>query len=567
MTAVNLKKNIVITTNHVQSNFLNFLQAIIAAKTHICLFGEFYLYRQGWWSKVKYLLCRNMTKRNLLLIGFILLKFSVQSFLISPEYDLHRDEYLHLDQAQHLAWGYLSVPPVTAWISYLIFLLGNSVFWIKFFPSLFGALTLLVVWKTIEELKGDTWALVVGASCILFSALLRINMLYQPNSLDILCWTTFYFTFIKYINSENKKWLYTAAVVFAIGFLNKYNVAFLAIGLIPAILLTEHRRILLRKELYIASIILIVLIAPNLIWQYQNHFPVIHHMKELAEKQLVHVERAEFLKTQMLFFTGALPAIITSLIAMVFFKPFKPYRVFLLSFIFTLMLFVYFRAKAYYAIGLYPIYIGIGSGAISMMLKERAKKFMMPLFTLLPVLFFLYIYPFAFPNKDPKTIVMEKERYQKLGLLRWEDGKDHLLPQDFADMLGWKELAQKVDRIYSLMPEQEKTFVLCDNYGQAGAINYYTTKGIKAVSFNADYIEWFDFTTPHVNFIRVKEHEDSETEMEETSRYFERTLPADSITNSYAREFGTTIFGFVHSKIDINKRLKEELEKEKKNRN
>src|SRR5687768_8510444 len=102
-----------------------------------------------------------MRKQTLILIGFILLKFLLQYVLISPEYDLQRDEYLHLDQANHLAWGYVSVPPVTSWISYLIKLLGNSVFWVKFFPALFGALTIVVVWKTIEELQGNLFALIL----------------------------------------------------------------------------------------------------------------------------------------------------------------------------------------------------------------------------------------------------------------------------------------------------------------------------------------------------------------------------------------------------------------------
>jgi 4-amino-4-deoxy-L-arabinose transferase-like glycosyltransferase len=146
-----------------------------------------------------------MTKKALLLFGFIILKFVLQYSLISADYDLQRDEYLHLDQAHHLAWGYLSVPPFTSWISYIIYLLGNSVFWVKFFPALFGALTIVVVWKTIEELKGNLFALVVGATCVFFSALLRLNTLYQPNSFDVLCWTTFYFILIKYINTENVK--------------------------------------------------------------------------------------------------------------------------------------------------------------------------------------------------------------------------------------------------------------------------------------------------------------------------------------------------------------------------
>src|SRR5919199_680474 len=166
-----------------------------------------------------------MPRRTAILISLILFKFVLQYTLISPEYDLQRDEYLHLDQAKHLAWGYLSVPPVTSWISWCIQLLGNSVVWVKFFPALFGALTMIVVWKAIEELGGNLFALLLGAVCVLFSVLLRLNTLYQPNSLDVLCWTSVYYILIKYIHTQKNQWLYIGSVVFAIGFLNKYNIA------------------------------------------------------------------------------------------------------------------------------------------------------------------------------------------------------------------------------------------------------------------------------------------------------------------------------------------------------
>src|SRR5215203_385411 len=223
-----------------------------------------------------------MTKKNFILFGFILAKFFLQYALINPYYDLHRDEYLHLDQANHLAWGYLSVPPVTSCISSLIQLLGNSIFWVKFFPALFGALTILVVWKTIEELKGNLFALVLGATCTLFSILLRLNFLFQPNSFDVLSWTLFYFLLIKYFNTEKAKWLYIAAVVFAIGFLNKYNVVFMLIGVFPSILLTRQRELFGQKEFYISILLGVLLILPNIWWQYDNDFPVLDHMRELA---------------------------------------------------------------------------------------------------------------------------------------------------------------------------------------------------------------------------------------------------------------------------------------------
>jgi len=36
-----------------------------------------------------------MTRNNIFLIGFIVLKFALQFILLSPEYELQRDEFLH----------------------------------------------------------------------------------------------------------------------------------------------------------------------------------------------------------------------------------------------------------------------------------------------------------------------------------------------------------------------------------------------------------------------------------------------------------------------------------------
>jgi len=245
-----------------------------------------------------------VTKHNIILIGFIALKFLLQAVLIHPAYDLHRDEFLHLDQANHLAWGFMSVPPMTSWISLVIKLLGNGVFWVKFFPALFGALTIIVVWKIIGKLGGDIFARLLGATCVLFSSLLRLNTLYQPNSLDVLSWTVFYAVVVLYLQSKRPRWLYIGAVVFAIGFLNKYNIVFLLIGLLPAVLLTPTRNVLTKKTFYGAAGLAVLLILPNLLWQYRHNFPVMEHLKELSETQLVHVDRWGFVTGQLLFFLG-----------------------------------------------------------------------------------------------------------------------------------------------------------------------------------------------------------------------------------------------------------------------
>ncbi len=507
-----------------------------------------------------------MTKRSIVLTAFILLKFLLQYILISPAYDLQRDEYLHLDQANHLAWGYLSVPPLTSWISYVILQLGNSVFWIKFFPALFGALTLLLVWKIIEELEGDLFALILGSTCILFSVLLRLNTLYQPNSLDVLGWTALYGCLIKYIRSGKPGWLFTGAVIFALGFLNKYNILFLVLGLLPAIIISGQRRIFAQKKFYLAVLLGLLLILPNLLWQYNNHFPVIHHLKVLADTQLVHVDRWGFLKSQLLFFTGSLFVIIAGLYALLSYQPFREFRLFFWTFLFTLAIFIYFRSKDYYAIGLYPVYIAFGAVFLSTLLNAGRRKYLRPATIIIPLLFFIPMYLYVFPNKSPKYILQHQQQYRQLGLLRWEDGKDHLLPQDFADMLGWKELAHKVDTLYTSLPDPDKTLVLCDNYGQAGAINYYTKKAIRAVSFNADYVNWFNLDKPYIHLIRVKAVDGKNDEMKTTGPYFHTSLIGDSITNPFAREYGTTIFVFTGAKVDVNERIRKEVAAAKNHR-
>lgn len=505
-----------------------------------------------------------MKNRTWILWGLILLKFILQYLLIDPVYELHRDEFLHLDQARHLAWGYTSVPPVTSWISYLIMLLGNGIFWVKFFPALFGALTMLVVWKTIEELKGGWFALTLGTISVLFSILLRINTLYQPNSLDILSWTLLYFALVKHIGTQKSNWLYCAAVIFALGFLNKYNIAFLLLGLIPAILLTEHRQVFRNKHLYGAAALALLLISPNLIWQYQNNFPVIHHLNELAATQLVNVNRADFLKEQLLFFFGSSFVLLAAFVALAIFPSFRKYRMVGWSFLFTILLFVWFRAKGYYAIGLYPILLAFGAVYLEQILNGKRGKYVQSILLILPILLFLPMLQVAFPNHTPEEIRQNSKLYQDFGMLRWEDGKEHALPQDFADMLGWKELAQKVDSAYAQIQEPAQTLILCDNYGQAGAINYYSrNKNIGAVSMNADYINWFRLDKEIKHVILVQEASDDDPDRTKEKPLFETIERTGEITNEFARERGTSIFILKNATTNINQIISEEIAERK----
>jgi hypothetical protein len=368
-----------------------------------------------------------------------------------------------------------------------------------------------------------------------------------------------YYTFIRFVQTHQYKWLYFMAISFAIGFLNKYNIAFCLLGLLPALVLSKNRTLFLNPKFYLAILLAAVLIVPNLIWQYQNDFPVFKHLKELNDTQLVHVNRMDFVKEQFLFFIGSLLILIAAFIALLIYRPFKPYRLLFWSYIFTIAIFIYFKAKGYYALGLYPVFLAFGAVYLSNLLQQGWKYYLRYALIAIILLFFIPVLNHALPLKTPKKYAEDAKMNKPFSKHRWEDGKIYPISQDFADMLGWKELAGKVDSIYLSLPDKKHTLIFCDNYGQAGAINYYTkVDGLIASSFNADYINWINLSTPIYTLIRVKE---GKKDYSKENALFQNVKLVQTINSPFARENGTEITILSQPKMDINHILLQEQKK------
>lgn len=501
----------------------------------------------------------NWRRDTYFLLGFVLLKFGLQYALIHPAYDLQRDEYLHLDQANHLAWGFISIPPVTSIIALWIKWLGGGMFWVKFFPALSGALVIILTWKLVEKLGGDLYAKIIAASALLFSVLTRINILFQPNSLDVLCWTVAFYIIVRYIQSEKPGWLIALGIVLGLGFLNKYNMVFLILGILPAMLLTPYRRLFLDRYFYLSLLIFLLIISPNLYWQFRNGLPVVHHMQDLSQTQLVHVSRTDFLKEQLLFFIGSFYLIVLGLFAMFRKTEFRNFRLIAFSYCLTMVLFLYLHAKGYYAIGLYPVLIAFGSVYLARILDARPWRLLRFVLPLANIILFVLLADVAFPVLKPDELLRKKEKLERLDLVTWNDGSRHELPQDFADMLGWRELANKVDQAYVQLNTPANTLVLCYNYGQAGAINYYSRlKGIGAFAFNADYINWFPEKDMirHIILVRTR---DEAIDTASYNKLFGSVTLADSINNPKAVEYGTQIYILKEARSDIRSVMKKNI--------
>lgn len=473
-----------------------------------------------------------------ILILVIAVKLILQFAFVNPVYELHRDEFLHLDQAFHPAAGYISVPPFTSWMAGLIYIFGGDLFWVRLIPALFGALTIIFAWLIVEETGGGLYAKVLTSVFLIFSVFTRMNVLFQPNSFDILAWTMVFFFLIKYNHTSHPKWLMILAVIIALGLYNKYNIMFLVAGLFTGLLFTPQRLIFTRKIFYISMVLCLILFLPNIIWQTVNGFPVVRHMEALNDSQLVNISRADFLLDQ---FKYGLIGILTlaAFLALLFFKPFRQYRFIGWTFIAVIALYTLSRAKSYYSIGLYPVMFAIGSVWLEVILK-RLKHVVIPLIAILNVFIFFVIVKFLMPYQSPEEIILNRQSYERMGLLRWEDGVNHPLPQDFSDMLGWQEMADKALTAYKMIPvdELDNTLVFCDNYGQTGALNYYNkTKMTEAYSFNTDYIWWLPDMKVIKNVVLVGDRPDNG--IIEMFSAFQRV---GTVENEYARENGTAIW-------------------------
>ena len=478
--------------------------------------------------------------RYWILLILIFIKLILQYIIVNPVYELHRDEFLYLDQADHLAFGYISVPPLTALISKLINLLGGSIFWIKSFPALFGSLTIIFTWLIVESVEGSFFSKILASCALVFSPLMRINMLYQPNSFDILTWTIIFFLLIKFIQSEKTKWLWFLSAIVSVGFYNKYNLIFLITGLFIGFLLTYQRKIFANPSLWKALIICLILLAPNIIWQIVNHFPVFQHMKVLRANQLDNNTSGGFLISQLRFFSGSLLLIAGAIVAFISFKSFRPYRFIGISFVTVLTLFTYMKAKDYYAVGIYPVVIAFGSVYIDSILSKKWRTIVLPLLICINLGIFLITLKLVYPVFTPYEISQNAKSFEKLGMLRWEDGKNHNLPQDFADMLGWREMADKSLSAFKMIPigEIENTLVICNNYGQAGALNYYNrAKMPEAYSYNTDYIYWLPHLKKINNILLVGNQPG-----QEVIGMFKDFRQTGVVENEYAREKNTGIY-------------------------
>jgi 4-amino-4-deoxy-L-arabinose transferase-like glycosyltransferase len=472
------------------------------------------------------------------------LKLVLPFLLQDPAWELHRDEYLYYEQGRHVDFGYLENPPMICLLAWISSLFGGSFFWIKLWPVLFGALTLLVVAQMIRALGGGLYALLVAGLGMIFTAYLRIHFLFQPNSLEIFFWTLAAYFLVLFINTRHNKYLYLLSTALALGWWSKYSVLFFIAALIISLLLTRYRKLFLRGEFWKAAGLGLLMVLPNILWQYTHNWPLVHHMDELRETQLRYINRSDFIKEQILLL---LPVLFVWIGGLIWFLRRREYKVLGLIYLSVVVLLMLGSGKGYYTLGAYPMLLAAGGVWLERAtVKRRWLRYVNISIILILSLPFV---PILLPMQKPAVMAAFNQKYklEGLGILKWEDQQNHPLQQDFADMLGWQALAQKSERIFNQLPPavQQHTVVYSRNYGQAGALKYYAQSEefrSKVFTDNGTFLLWIPDSLYFEHLLFIGRHLPDPDD--EVFQHFRQVTVMDSINNPLSRQYGDKIILF-----------------------
>ncbi len=478
---------------------------------------------------------------------FILLLAAINvviHLLVINNLGYHRDELLYFSLGLHPSTGYETVPPMIGWLAWLMHhLFGFSLFAVRIFPALMGGVMVFLVSAMARELGGGSYARILAAVALMISGIsLRTFELFQPVHIDLFFWTLLFYIIIRYVNSGSGRYLLLIGIVAGLSLLNKYLIGLLFISLLVVVPFTSNRKIFSEKKFWVGLILGFIIFLPNLVWQFTHQLPVFHHLSELERTQLVNVDRKGFLMDQLIMPALASFVSVAGLIWLLTEKTAARYRFLaVVSLLVVLFLFL-LKGKSYYTIGIFPFLFAAGAVSWSFVFRRILPRI---LFISALAGLTIPILPMSLPVCKPECLVKYfsnvEKKYGFNSIRRFEDGSIHSLPQDYADMLGWRELTEIASKAWNMIPDKKAAFIYCENYGQAGAITVIGRKyGLpEPVCFNESFIYWIPRKfTPDIKYFIYINNELGE----DVEAIFNKVILVGKITNPYARERGTQVY-------------------------
>jgi hypothetical protein len=432
----------------------------------------------------------------------VVLLLALANFLLhlyfNNRYDYFRDEFDYMACGNHLAWGYVDQPPLIPFLIKLSWLvLGDSLRSIRIIPALATSAAVILTAMTARELGGRRFAMVLSAlAFIAVPIYLNDGSVMTTNCLEPLLWTgCIYFTILAIKREDARYWLWFG-VVAGIGLEEKYSIAVLGLCIIVGLLLTEQRRILARKWIWLGGALAFVVFLPNFIWNVQNHWPFVELMRNIkADSRDVVLSPPVYFAQQVLIIHPILaPVWIIGVFAFLFSARLKPYRFLGWCYLAAFTVFVVLHGKNYYLSPIYPVYLAAGAIVIESYIARSRQVWLKPALIALILAAGASLAPLVMPvlPVDQFISYMEKMPFK---VPRSEHSHMRaILPQHFADQFGWEEMVAEVNQAYMKLSPEERAGcgIFAQDYGQAGAIDFFGRRyGLPpALSGHQTYFLW-----------------------------------------------------------------------------
>lgn len=198
---------------------------------------------------------------------------------------------LYPDEAQYWWWaqapdfGYFSKPPLIAWIIWIATaLFGDGEWAVRLVSPLIHAATALMLFAIGKRVGG---ARLGFWSALAFATLPGVSYSSGLVSTDVpllFCWAVALYAFLRALDEEGWRWPLLCGIALGYGLLAKYAMLYFAIGALAAALVSPRARGLVFSLRGLAILFVgLLLLAPNIAWNWANGFPTVGHTEANAD--------------------------------------------------------------------------------------------------------------------------------------------------------------------------------------------------------------------------------------------------------------------------------------------
>lgn len=415
------------------------------------------------------------------MIWILALAKLVLHFLTNGQYGYQIDELYYIACGEHLDWGYTELPPLVAVLANLSrSLFGDSLFAIRLFPAIAGALLVALTGLMVRELGGGKFAQFLAALAIIVSPYyLFIHTIFTMNAFEPLLWTLCAFVILISLKYRSPQLWYLVGFIVGIGLLNKYSMLFFGFSLLVGLSLTSYRQLFWEKWIWVAIAIASVMILPNIIWQIEHGLPFLEHQAAAnisSKKPLLESMVDLFFQPIFMMQPLTLPMWLAGIYYYLRSPDGKLYRFFGWSFFVVFGIFFVLGGKSYYLAPIYPILFASGAIVVERFVRRR-KFWKTSIITVLITSTFLLI-PMTLPVLPLETLLQISKFYSSIYTLP-DRGSTDLnsieAPWHFRQMLGWEEIAAEVSEVYfsPALSDRSNVPILVWDYGHASAIDFF----------------------------------------------------------------------------------------------